>query len=544
MIGPRQLLRLWQIHTVMRRHDLGELLGDKAWRVGLSGKARQDRNIGEGIRLALEELGPVFVKFGQALSTRPDLLPPHIATELAKLQDQVPPFSGAEAVAELERAYQKPVAEVFASFDEVPLASASIAQVHVAKLHPVGEEPEGMEVAVKILRPNVHQQIRRDIDLMFAIAKAVERLWSEGQRLHPVEIVAEYETVIFDELDMLREAANAAQLRRNWMGSTLIYHPAVFFDYCRQNVLVTERIFGIAVDDVEALKAVNVDFKALAERGVEIFFKQTFRDNFFHADMHPGNIFVDASDPANPLYIGVDFGIVGTLTESDQRYLAQNFVAFFHRDYKRVAELHIESGWVPAETRVEEFEGAIRSVCEPIFNKPLKDISFGLVLVRLFQTARRFKMEVQPQLVLLQKTLLNIEGLGRQLYPELDLWDTAKPIMDDWARRHMGPRAVVDEFIRHAPTLVDAIPDLVAMAKRRALPQQDRAAVLEVQLAELRIQHKRQLWVLAGAAALMSAALISAGSNSDQALWSELPLPGWLLSGAALVCFWRGFRSR
>ena len=542
MIAPRQMLRLWQIHSVMRRHGLGELLGERAWRVGLKSRYAGEQRIGQRIRMALEELGPVFVKFGQALSTRPDLLPPEIAGELAKLQDQVPPFSGEQAIVELERAYGRPLQEVFADFDPIPLASASIAQVHVARLHPAEGEAQGMEVAVKVLRPNVRAQIHRDVDLMFAIARVAQKLLKEGARLRPVEVIAEYEKVIFDELDMLREAANAAQLRRNWLGSDLIYHPAVFFDLCRQNVMVSERIYGLAVDDVEALRAANVSFKALAERGVEIFFKQTFRDNFFHADMHPGNIFVDPADPEKPRYIGVDFGIVGTLTESDQRYLAQNFVAFFHRDYKRVAELHIESGWVPPETRVEEFEGAIRSVCEPIFNKPLKDISFGLVLVRLFQTARRFRMEVQPQLVLLQKTLLNIEGLGRQLYPDLDLWETAKPIMDDWARKHMGPRAVIDEFVRHAPTLVDALPEIISAIKRRAQPEADVAAATRAEIAELQRLHRRQNWVVAGASALISASVVWAAAGTGASVLLGVPLPAVLLGVAGAGCLLKGLR--
>ncbi len=392
---------------------------------------------GESIRLALIELGPIFVKFGQALSTRRDLFPDDIVDELEKLQDRVPPFSGDEAVKILEAIYQKPLSEVFESFNKIPLAAASIAQVHVATLK------TGEEVAVKVLRPHIKKTIKRDIGLMYFVAFLVEKLWSQGPRLKPREVVKEFEKTIFDELDLLFEAANASQLRRNFENSPLLTVPKVFWDYCRKDVLVTEKISGIPISDINALREHNIDLKKLAENGVKIFVTQVFDHSFFHADMHPGNIFVSPDNPTEPQYIAVDFGIMGSLSPRDQRYLAENLMAFFQRDYRRVATLHVESGWVAANTRIEEFESVIRAVSEPIFEKPLKDISFGLLLLRLFQTATRFNMVVQPQLLLLQKTLLNIEGLGRQLYPELDLWSTAKPQLEAWIKDRTGFKGLI-----------------------------------------------------------------------------------------------------
>ena len=412
----------------------------------------RDRHQPRGVRLrlALEELGPIFVKFGQALSTRPDLLPADIAVELAKLQDQVPPFPGIEARAIIDLAYGRPLGEVFATFEEDAFAAASIAQVHGATLR------SGKDVVVKVLRPDMALIIGRDLEVLHALAALAQRYWTEGRRLRPVEVVREYQKTILDELDLMREAANAAQLKRNFAASSLLYVPEVYWDYCRGNVMVMERIHGVPISDVQRLRGLKTNIARLAENGVEIFFTQVFRHNFFHADMHPGNIFVLVEDPENPRYAAVDFGIVGTLSPRDQYYLAENFLAFFDRDYHRVAKLHIDSGWVPAGTRVDELESAVRTVCEPIFNKPLKDISFGQVLVRLFETARRFNMEIQPQLVLLQKTLLNIEGLGRQLYPELDLWKTAHPILRDWMRERVSGRAIVDRLRSNLPELAEA----------------------------------------------------------------------------------------
>ena len=466
MIGVRDAVRLWHINWVLLRHGLDEVvlaahlfrpirffrfLSPFYW----ASRGRRPA-FGERIRRTLEDLGPIYVKFGQILSTRRDLLPDDIADELARLQDEVPPFPGAEARAIVEKALGSPVEHVFAEFSETPLASASIAQVHAARLM------DGRDVVVKVLRPGIEKAIRRDLDLMFTIARLARRYSSEARRLRPVEVVAEYEKTIFDELDLLREAANASQLRRNFLDSDTLYVPEVFWDHCRRNVMVMERIYGTPVDETDQLKAQGVSMQMLGERGVEIFFTQVFRDNFFHADMHPGNIFV----AADGRYIGVDFGIMGTLTAADQRYLAENLMAFFDRDYRRVAELHVESGWVPPSTRVDEFESAIRTVSGPIYEKPISEISFGHFLLRLFQTARRFNMEVQPQLVLLQKTLLNIEGLGRQLYPELDLWKTAKPFLQNWMSHQVGPRSFVDRMRRALPRASEQLPELPELAHK------------------------------------------------------------------------------
>lgn len=550
-----QLPRLWQIWRVVKKYGLGELLGESGRRIGLTtSTVMAARPIGVRIREALEELGPVFVKLGQTLSTRRDLMPPHIADELARLQDEVPPFPGEVARAMVEKAYGFPLEQIFDSFETTPLASASIAQVHAARLKPalgniegLASDDQGMEVVVKVLRPNIEKRIRRDINLMYALARLVERYWDQGQRLHPVRVVAEYEKIIIDELDLLREGANASQLRRNWLGSELIYHPAVFFDYSRTNVLVMERVYGLPIDDIVALKAAGVDFQVLAERGVQIFFNQVFRDNFFHADMHPGNIFVDIDNPKLPRYVALDFGIVGSLSPGDQRYLAENFLAFFNHDYRRVAELHVESEWVPVGTRVDEFEQAIRSVCEPIFNRPLKDISFGMFLVRLFQTARRFNMEVQPQLVLLQKTILNIEGLGRQLYPDLDLWKTAKPIMEEWMRNRIGPRATLERFRDQIPTLTETLP-LLAHRLLRGMESGhfQPGAAQRRGLAELRAEiergNRRNRLVMVGATLLLAAIGLLGFSGAALQL-DAIPLSVWLVGGAGLYLWLKAFRS-
>lgn len=517
MIGPRQVLRLIHINWVLARRGLDEVifathlfrpirfliyLAPWTW------FRRSDVPRGVRIRLVLEDLGPIFIKFGQMLSTRRDLVPHDIADELAKLQDRVPPFQGTAAVRIVERALRKPLREVFVEFDEKPLASASIAQVHAAELL------DGRRVVVKVLRPNIERVIRRDIELMYLVAGLAQRYWKEGRRLRPVEVVAEYEKTILDELDLMREGANAAELRRNFANSELLYVPEVHWEWTRRDVIVMERIQGIPVSDIAALQAAGTDMKELSERGVEIFFTQVFRHNFFHADMHPGNIFVDVSNPRKPKYIAVDFGIIGTLEPRDQRYLAENFVAFFNRDYQRVAELHVESGWVPKGTRVDEFESAIRTVCEPIFNKPLKDISFGQLLVRLFQTARRFNMEVQPQLVLLQKTLLNIEGLGRELYPELDLWKTAKPHLERWMREQLGLRHYLAALKKDFPEVAEAlreIPQLLHETLRQAVGgelelRRDRNEI-EQWRHELRVSRQAGALAGAGAAIVVSGAL-------------------------------------
>ncbi len=413
---------------------------------------------GERLREALERLGPIFVKFGQVLSTRRDLLPPDIAEELARLQDRVPPFASEVAVSTIERAFGHPVDEVFESFDREPVASASIAQVHFATLRT--KSGQLRDVAVKVLRPGMLPVIEKDLGLMRLMAGWVERLSDDGKRLKPREVVAEFDKYLHDELDLVREAANAAQLRRNMEGLGLVLIPEMFWDFCHAEVIVMERMKGVPISQVEQLRQAGVDIPKLARDGVTIFFTQVFRDGFFHADMHPGNIQVSLDPASFGRYISLDFGIVGTLTEYDKEYLAQNFTAFFRRDYKRVAELHIESGWVPPQTRVDELEAAIRAVCEPYFDRPLKEISLGMVLMRLFQTSRRFHVEIQPQLVLLQKTLLNIEGLGRQLDPELDLWSTAKPFLETWMLEQVGPKRLWRELKAQAPQYAKLLPQL------------------------------------------------------------------------------------
>ena len=498
----------------------------------------RDRNEPRGVRLrlALEELGPIFVKFGQALSTRPDLLPADIAVELAKLQDQVPPFPGAEARAIINRAYGRPLEEVFATFEEKALAAASIAQVHVATLR------NGQEVVVKVLRPDMAQVIGRDLEVLHALAALAQRYWVEGRRLRPVEVVREYEKTILYELDLMREAANTAQLKRNFAGSPLLYVPEVYWDFCRVNVMVMERIHGVPISDVARLRSLKTNIAKLAENGVEIFFTQVFRHNFFHADMHPGNIFVLADDPENPRYAAVDFGIVGTLSPRDQYYLAESFLAFFERDYHRVAKLHVDSGWVPPETRVDEFESAVRTVCEPIFNKPLKDISFGQVLLRLFETARRFNMEIQPQLVLLQKTLLNIEGLGRQLYPELDLWKTAQPILREWMRERVSGRAIVDRLRTQLPELAEAakaLPQLVQGVIQQAADGRLRLQVESPGIEELKrtvreTNARRDAITVAGVLLLGGIVWLAVDHNPD---W-----PGWLLTATGAIWLFNVWR--
>ncbi len=413
---------------------------------------------GQRLREALEGLGPIFIKFGQVLSTRRDLLPPDIADELARLQDRVPPFPSSVAIATIERAFRRPVGDVFVQFDETPVASASIAQVHFATLRT--RDGALRDVAVKVLRPNMRGVIEKDLALMAMMAGWVESLSADGKRLKPREVVAEFDKYLHDELDLVREAANAAQLRRNMAQLELVMIPEMFWDFCHPEVMVMERMNGVPIAQLDRLRAAGVDIPKLATDGVTIFFTQVFRDGFFHADMHPGNIQVSLEEATFGRYISLDFGIIGTLTESDKEYLAQNFVAFFRRDYKRVAELHLESGWVPEGTRIDELEGAIRTVCEPYFDRPLKEISLGMVLMRLFQTSRRFHVEIQPQLVLLQKTLLNIEGLGRQLDPELDLWATAKPFLEKWMVDQIGPKKLLQQLKAEAPRYAKLLPQL------------------------------------------------------------------------------------
>ncbi len=511
--------RLMFISRVLLRHGLDELILDihlfrplrliRFLSPTFWFRHRTRRPRGERIRMALEDLGPIFVKFGQILSTRRDLLPDDLADELSKLQDQVPAFPGASAIKIIEQQFKQPIDEIFAYFDSTPLASASIAQVHKATLN------DGREMIVKVVRPDIEKVIRRDLALLYAIAEKVTLFWSDSKRLRPREVVEEFEKNIIDELDLLREAANASQLRRNFKDSALLYIPEVDWHHCRKKVMVMERIHGMPVTNMDDLKAMDIDFKRLAEMGVEIFFTQVFRDNFFHADMHPGNIFVSNSGQ----YIAIDFGIMGSLSTEDQRYLAENFLAFFNRDYYRVAELHVESGWVPADTRVDDFESAIRSVCEPIFEKPLHEISFGQLLLRLFQTARRYNMEVQPQLVLLQKTLLNIEGLGRQLYPQLDLWDTAKPFLENWMKEQLGFRSFAKQIQHNAPLWMEQLPelpnhvfDVLHQARRGKLSVNYKSETLNRIEEKIHSQSKTSVQAILSSALLISGAILYSGN--------------------------------
>ena len=453
---------------------------------------------GQRLREALERLGPIFVKFGQVLSTRRDLLPPDISNELAKLQDRVPPFPAAVAVAIIERQLGKPLEQLFISFEQQPVASASIAQVHFAVIQ--GRDGKPRDVAVKVLRPGMLQAIEKDLRLMRLMAGWVEQLSGDGKRLKPREVVAEFDKYLHDELDLIREAASAAQLRRNMAGLDLVLIPEMLWDFCTSEVLVMERMVGVPINQVERLRAAGVNIPKLARDGVTLFFTQVFRDGFFHADMHPGNIQVSLEPQTFGRYISLDFGIVGTLTEVDKEYLAQNFAAFFRRDYKRVAELHIESGWVPANTRVDELEASVRSVCEPYFDRPLKEISLGLLLMRLFQMSRRFQVEIQPQLVLLQKTLLNIEGLGRDLDPDLDLWATAKPFLETWMREQVGPQKFFQQLKAQAPHYAKLLPELPLLLhqylRRSAEPALPQPLLVEL-LREQKRSNRMLQWLIA-----------------------------------------------
>lgn len=514
MFYPRIIFRLIHINWVLVSHGLDEIVfkthlfsGIRYFAVFSPSYWLKPKTEPRAVRIrrALEDLGPIYVKFGQALSTRKDLLPEDIADELVKLQDRVPPFAKETAQKIIENELGMPISKAFASFDAEPLASASVAQVHAAELH------DGRKVVVKVLRPDIEEGIQSDIGLLYELARIAEKFWPDARRLRPVEVVAEFERTTLDELDLLREAANASKLRRNFETSGILYVPEIYWDYSRRKVMVMERIHGIPIGEIEQLRTKGADFKQLAVNGVEIFFTQVFRDNFFHADMHPGNIFVDLPSK----YIAVDFGIVGSLSMSDQHYLAENFLAFFNRDYRKVAQMHVESGWVGSSTRIEEFESAIRSVCEPIFEKPLKDISFGQLLLRLFQTARRFDMHVQPQLVLLQKTLLNIEGLGRELYPELDLWQTAKPFMENWFKERVGPKAKISELLKQIPQVAEhfpEIPSLLFKTLENAANEQSRADKQQRELELLReqmdSQHKDTLWSIYIGAALIAIAIL------------------------------------
>lgn len=541
-------LRFYRIVRTLLQHGLDDLIPPR-WRPWYLRLMRgtcfwlrnrhKDKPLGVRLRLALEELGPVFVKVGQMLSTRHDLLPPEVITQLAMLQDKVPPFPGEQAQAIIERALGiQNVTEVFVDFDQHPLASASIAQVHAATLRL--EDGRLQDVVVKVIRPDIALTIHADLELMESVAAVAARYLPDGRRLKPREVIREYRKTLLDELNLLRESANAIQLKRNFQDSEVLYIPEVYSDYSRHNVMVMERIAGIPIGDVDTLREMGVDLKRLAERGVEVFFTQVFRDSFFHADMHPGNIFVDPADCINPRYLAIDFGIVGTLSREDKRYLAENFIAFFNRDYRKVAELHVDSGWVPSYVNIEEFESAIRTVCEPIFEKPLKEISFGGVLLNLFNTARRFDMEVQPQLVLLQKTLLYVEGLGRNLYPDLDLWKTAKPYLEHWMHDQIGWRAVWRSLKANAPYWAEKLPEM-PMLMYETLQQSRSSIKLSQTYMEEIMRHQQEaaeskLWGLM-ASTLTIATLVFA---------LILDLPVWAgVTGVGAIWSWvKAWRDR
>lgn len=516
MMRRRTLLRIVRIQRVLVKYGLDEIIAATHLLRPLRyffilAPRRRDRAapLGERIRLALEELGPIFVKFGQAISTRRDLLSPDIAVELARLQDRVPPFPSEQAVAILEAAYGRSVDEVFERFDREPLAAASIAQVHSASL------PGGKEVIVKLLRPGVEAQIESDLDVLRTVARLADRYWEHSERLRPTEVVAEYERTIIDELDLMREGANAAQLKRNFAGSDKLYVPETYWDFCRPEVLVQERIYGIPISDMDTLREAGTNIQYLAENGVEIFFTQVFRHNFFHADMHPGNIFVIVTDPDRPKYAAVDFGIVGTLSPEDKEYLAENFIAFFERDYHRIAKLHLDSGWVPEGSRIDELESAVRTVCEPIFNKPLVEISFAQVLLRLFRVAQRFNVQIQPQLILLHKTLFNIEGLGRELYPELDLWKTAQPVLKAWMDEQVGPRALASDLRENLPQVRQAfrqLPAAIRQLSEQASTGHIRLDMQSVEMQEIRkelaSQRRQRYWLTLAATGLIAGTVL------------------------------------
>ena len=514
----RNLLRLVSINFTLARFGLDEIILSMhfmrpLYLLGLINPFNWFRSKSHSkalrLRLCIESLGPIFIKFGQMMATRRDLFGDEITDELEKLLDRVPPFPREQARAIVEQQLGMPLQQAFRQFDDTEIASASIAQVYGAELH------DGQQVIVKIVRPGIEALIRRDIEVMMLLARMADRYWSEARRVKPIQIVREFETTILNELDLMREAANASELRRHFEGSPDLYVPFVHWEYCRPRVMVMERISGIPVADIERLKLHDINFESLSRKGVEIFFTQVFRNNYFHADMHPGNIFVSTENPADPKYIAVDFGIMGSLSLNDQRYLAENFVAFFNRDYRRVAELHVDSGWVDRSTRIDEFEAAIRSVCEPMFQRSLAEISFGQLLLRLFQTARAFNMEIQPQLLLLQKTLLHIEGIGRQLYPELNLWDTAKPFLERWLSEQLGTRALVNGMKKNLPYIAEHLPELPQLAFKALnrvangeLKVELRSRQIDELKDEIRRANRRNVRAIIGSSFVISASII------------------------------------
>lgn len=531
MIKFKEIIRLYQINKTIIEYDLIELLPHKHRPFSYTlirfflfwiRPQHKTETLPKRLRLSLQSLGPIYIKLGQMLSTRRDLLPPVYADQLAYLQDNVPPFCGKQAIKQIELSLGKPIEQLFINFDSTALASASIAQVHTATL--IEDE---REIVIKVLRPKIEKTIQADLQLMKWLAKLMQRFLKDADRLRPVEVVREYEKTIIDELDLTREGANAIQLRRNFLDSKLLYVPEIYSDYCTKNVLVMERIYGIPVSDIESLKAQGTDLKLLAERGVETFFTQVFRDSFFHADMHPGNVFVSYDHPEDPLWIGIDCGIMGTLNNEDKRYLAENFLAFFNRNYRQVAQLHVDSGWVPADTPVEEFEFAIRAVCEPIFEKPLSEISFAQILINLFNTARRYNMKVQPQLVLLQKTLLYIEGLGRQLYPQLDLWDTAKPFLENWMKEQISPKNLLKKIQNKAPFWLEKLPEIPELlyhnlAQSKSM-QEKQIKLLEALNNKKQYSSKSAFYMLLATTFTIASTLIYLMADQDLALILTIP---------------------
>lgn len=557
MLTLNQALRLLSIQRVLVRHGLDELvlamhilrpvrfverlLPWNWWSKNKGSKA-------EGLRLALEELGPIFVKFGQILSTRRDLLPEDYANELARLQDAVPPFPGEQARQIVEQAFSRSVDEIFLEFDEQPLASASIAQVHSATLH------DGRKMIVKVVRPDIEKNIRRDLGLMHVLASKAEFYWEAARKLKPTNVVAEFEKNLLDELDLMREAANASQLRRNFRDSDILYVPEVEWDYTTSNVMVMERITGIPVSDVESLRQAGVDLKRLAENGIELFLTQVIRDSYFHADMHPGNIFVRPGEDGAAQIVVVDFGIMSSLSDFDQRYLAENFLAFLNRDYKKVATLHVDSGWVPANTRVDDFESAIRTVCEPMFDRSLDNISFGTILLRLFQTAREFNMPILPQLILLQKTLVNVEGLGRQLYPELDVWKTTKPMFERWMNKRVGVRGLIEGTKYNIPHWLDRLPDLpnkvidlVERMREGKIHVEWHSEELERLQAEMHHYNRRNILAIIGSSLVLGGVVLYGMYGLDgegPAMIGEFPLVSLVLGSFGLGVLWLAIRKK
>ncbi len=544
----RQFLRIWHIGVILKRYRLDELFNTThlprpiRWiRIFIpTGKDVSGLPRGNRLRLALQDLGPVYVKFGQILSTRRDLLPVDIADELALLQDHVPPFPGEQARDIIEEALGEPVSEIFASFDTNPLASASIAQVHPATLH------DGREAVVKVVRPGISKQLRKDIDLLKAIARLAERFLQSGARIQPLKVVREFETVVFDELDMQREAANASILRRNFKGSTDLYIPEVYWQWCKRRVMVMERVSGLPVGDIENLRKHGVNLKKLARRGVRVFYTQVFRDNLFHADLHPGNILVDASDPDEPTYIAMDFGIVASLSTKDLYYIAENFKALFNQDYRRVAALHIDAGWVPENTRLDELEAAVRSVGEPNFTRPLNEVSFGKVLFDLFQVAHRFQLTLQPQLLMLQKTLLNVEGLARQLDPELDIWGVAKPELEAILREKHNIENVSHElrerlpgWLAQAPEIPGLVHDFLVKANNGQLLNRSTANDAALSKQQQLVANRKIIQALAGGALGIPGAILTAMETGPWFLW------GYSAPGMALLAAggWLVFRA-